>query len=243
MSTSTQLLTIAEAYDNYCASCRQSSSNSTARSSCNYKPYFLSQTDATRLTTIIRTIDLLRDTDTVILHSSADNGYPHTRPKAIVCLPAGFVESASDAILKETMCHEAMHIHQRRNLDLWKQMCMVEGWTPLPKDTIPFRFRERCRLNPDTFKPIPFWAWDKHYVPLPMFKRDINITLGDVNIEWFDLRTGALFHTPPASFTKKYGTPSQPEHPFEIYAVIFAKEGISSEALLEGRMFQLISVA
>ena len=57
MSTSTQLLAIAEAYDNYCASCRHSSSNSTARSNCNYKPYFLSQNDATRLTTIIRSID------------------------------------------------------------------------------------------------------------------------------------------------------------------------------------------
>jgi CRISPR/Cas system-associated protein Cas10 (large subunit of type III CRISPR-Cas system) len=74
-----------------------------------------------------------------------------------------------------------------------------------------------------------------------MFKRDSHITLGDVAIEWFDLRTGALFHDPPESFTRKYGTPSQPEHPFELYAVQFSKEGISSEFALLNRVYSLIS--
>lgn len=238
MSSAKRHLDIAEAFDNYCARCKDSNINSVARSNCVYSPYFLSKNDTDRLTTIVMNTELLRDTSTIILHASAENGYPHTRPKDIICLPAGFVAASADSELKETLCHEAIHIHQRNNLALWKKMCMAEGWTPLNKDDVPLRFREKCRLNPDTFYDTPFWAWDKYYAPLPMFKRDINITLGDVNIEWFDLRTGALFHTPPESFTKKYGNPSQAEHPFEIYAVLFSKEGVSSEASLLLRMHQ-----
>ena len=240
MPSAKELLAVAEAFDHYCARCKDSSINSTARKACSYSPYFLPEKDANRLTAVVIDINLLRDTDTIILHSSAENGYPHTRPKAIVCLPAAFVLASTDKELRETLCHEAMHIHQRKHPQLWKDLCIAEGWTPLSTDTIPLRFRERCRLNPDTCYDTPFWAWNKHSVPLPMFKRDINITLGDVNIEWFDLRTGALFHTPPESFTKKYGAPSQPEHPFELYAVMFSKEGISSEDALMNRMYSLV---
>jgi hypothetical protein len=240
MSTAKELLRIAEAFDNYCAKCKESAINSTARNSCSYSPYFLPENDANRLTAVVTDIDLLRDTNTIILHSSAENGYPHTRPNAIVCLPAAFVLASTDTDLRETLCHEAMHIHQRKYPELWKEVCIAEGWTPLRTDAVPLRFRERCRLNPDTCYDTPYWAWNKYYVPLPMFKRDINITLGDANIEWFDLRTGALFHTPPESFTKKYGTPPQPEHPFELYAVIFAKEGISSEVILLNRLYSFL---
>jgi hypothetical protein len=69
-----------------------------------------------------------------------------------------------------------------------------------------------------------------------MFIRDIRITLADVRIEWLDLRSLSIFHSPPASFTQRYGSPSQPEHPYEIYAVIFAKEGITSRKALEQRL-------
>ena len=240
MPSAKELLTLAEAFDNYIARCKESSSNSIARSSCSYSPYFLAENDVHRLTALVSNIDLLRDTDTIILHSSAENGYPHTRAKAVVCLPAGFVSGSTDKDLRETLCHEAMHIHQRKYPKLWKEMCIAEGWTPLSIDSIPLRFRERCRLNPDTFYDTPYWAWNKYSVPLPMFTRDINITLADVNIEWFDLRTGALFHRPPESFTQKYGNPSQPEHPFEIYAVIFSKQGISSEAHLFNILYEYI---
>jgi len=65
------------------------------------------------------------------------------------------------------------------------------------------------------------------------------VTLGDVTIQWFDLRTGALFHSPPESFTEKYGTPSQPEHPYEIYAVMFAKYGIRTKSQLVQKVKEL----
>lgn len=223
-----QMLDIAEAYDGYQRRCKESPLNAVARKICVYKPSFLPPEEAARLNTIIVNTDLLRGTDTIILDSSADNGYPHTRPKNIICLPASFVSSSKNAELKQTLCHEAMHVNQRQYPEIWNSFCKREGWTPLTEDAIPVRFREKCRLNPDTLTPTRFWAWDTHYVPLPMFTRDIHITLADVKIEWFDLRSGALFHSAPESFTKKYGSPPQPEHPYELYAVIFAEEEITS---------------
>ena len=233
MATAKQLLTIAEAHDNYIAACMASPINAEARQNCIYAPSFLQDSDAERLTTLVRSIDLLRDTDTLILGHSAENGFPHTRPKALICLPAGVVASSNDSELKETLCHEAFHVHQRQFPGLWKEFCTAEGWTPLSKDDIPFRFREQCRINPDTFYDTQFWAWDTHYVPLPMFKQGFTVGLGDVTIEWLDLRTGALFHSAPDSFRETYGTPSQPEHPYEIYAVMFAKNGVSTRGQLE----------
>jgi len=230
------MLDIAEAYDRYRRQCKESSLNAEARKHCSYAPSGIDSHDLERLNTIVRNTDLLRDTDTLILHSSADNGYPHTRPKRIICLPAGFVHSTEDDALRETLCHEAIHIHQRANPDVWKRFCMAEGWTPVPDEKIPLRFREKCRLNPDTLSPIRFWAWDTSFVPLPMFSRDIHITLADVKIEWYDLRTQALFHSPPDSFTAIYGVPSQPEHPYEIYAVMLAQEGITTRSGLALRL-------
>jgi len=239
MWTAKDLLRIAEVQDQYLARCAASPLNMAARSDYIYGPSFLSDSDAERLGRIVRGLDLLRDTDTVILSTSADNGYPHTRPKALICLPAGFVSSSSDAELKQTLCHEAFHVHQRAAPGLWKAMCKAEGWTPLSQDDVPTRFRERCRINPDTFYDTPFWAWDTHYVPLPLFKQGFTVALGDVTIEWLDRRTGALFHSPPPSFTDIYGSPSQPEHPYEIYAVRFAEEGITTHAGLRQTLQEL----
>jgi hypothetical protein len=39
---------------------------------------------------------------------------------------------------------------------------------------------------------------------------------------YYDLKTGILEHSPPIIITNKYGNISQPEHPYEIYAVILA---------------------
>jgi hypothetical protein len=233
------LLRIAEAQDHYLARCAASPLNAEARSGYIYAPSFLGDSDTERLTTIVRSLDLLRETDTVILSASADNGYPHTRPKALICLPAGHVRSSTDAALKETLCHEAFHINQRLAPGPWKAMCRAQGWTPLSQDEVPARFRERCRINPDTFYDTPFWAWDTHYVPLPLFKQGFTVAINDVTVEWLDRRTGALFHSPPQSFTERYGSPSQPEHPYEVYAVRFAEQGITTHAQLRHALQEL----
>lgn len=229
----------AEYLDGYRAACAASPLNSAARNKDQYLPYFLSDGDANRLRSEIFRIDLLNNAEVLVLHSSADNGYPHTRPTAVVCMPENAITGVSDEALRNTLCHEAMHIHQRRYPTLWKNKCISEGWTPIPTEKIPKRFRDQCRINPDTFYDTPFWAWDSYHVAMPMFKDSKYLTLGDVRMEWLDLRTNALFHDPPESFTKRYGTPSQPEHPYEIYAVNYANEGLSSNFLVHNKLITL----
>ena len=232
MATAKQILLDAEDLDAYRASCAASVPNALARQNHQYLPYFLPPKDADRLRSKVFQTQLLNGCDVVVLHSSADNGYPHTRPTAVICLPDSFVTSSTDAQLTETLAHEAMHVHQRRYPELWKTKCKQEGWTPIPTGSIPKRFRDQCRLNPDTFYDTPFWAWDTHHVPLPMFTSMQPTGLADVRIEWLDLRTGALFHDAPKSFTTKYGNPSQPEHPYEIYAIKYAAQGITTQNAL-----------
>lgn len=236
MSDARRILDMAETMDKYCTKCRASPINAAARKGYHYAPFYVSAADAQRLRSLIFKIELLNGTDTVILHSSADSGFPHTRPKAVICIPDSFVTSSTDEQLSEMLRHESMHIHQRKYPDLWKTKCLGEGWSPVKTEDIPKRFRDQCRINPDTCYDTPFWAWDYNHAPLPMFRDTENVRLADVRIEWLDLRTGALFHEPPKSFTEKYGSPSQPEHPYEIYAVNFANEGISSHAALHRRL-------
>ena len=237
--SATKILESAEHKDGYRAACRTSPPNAVARRVDQYVPYFLSPEEANRLRAEIFHIDLLNDADVVVLHSSADNGYPHTRPNEVVCMPENTITNIPTETLRNTLRHEAMHIHQRRYPSLWKNKCINDGWKPIPTETIPKRFRDRCRINPDTMYDTPFWAWQSYHVALPMFKDDKHISLGDVRIEWMDLRTNAIFHDPPRSFTETYGTPSQPEHPFEIYAVNYANEGLSSTVAVNNKLLDL----
>ena len=46
---------------------------------------------------------------------------------------------------------------------------------------------------------------------------------------YYDLETGILEHNPPNDIINKYGYISQPEHPYEIYAVILAENYPLSE--------------
>jgi hypothetical protein len=222
-SEAKKVLDMAETIDGYRSACLHSPMNALARRGEHYTPSFLSPELAQRLRTEVFRIEMLNGADIVVLHSSADNGYPHTRPKSVVCMPESSV-NVPIPDLAETLRHESIHLHQRRFPDVWKSVCRREGWTPV--EQIPTRFKEKCRLNPDTFYDTPFWAWETFHVPLPMFKEGKN--LGDVRIEWMDIRTNALFHDPPASFVTRYGDAPQPEHPYELLAVELAKKNITT---------------
>jgi hypothetical protein len=239
MSKAAKVLETAENKDRYRAACKASKLNTAARSVDQYVPYFLSPDDANMLRKEIFHIDLLNNADILVLHSSADNGYPHTRPDALVCMPENTITGVPVENLRNTLRHEAMHIHQRRYPSLWRNKCIKEGWTPIPTENIPTRYREKCRINPDTFYDTPFWAWDSYHVALPMFKDAKHLSLADIRMEWMDIRTNAIFHEPPPSFTERFGMPSQPEHPYEIYAVNYANEGLSSNFAVQNKLLTI----
>ena len=235
MSLAQEALDNAEALDGYRAACEASPLNAAARSGQIYSPSFLDAPTLKRLYKSIMEVPLMKTANVVILNSSADNGYPHTRPHSVVCMPKSSV--LSDADLTQTLCHEAIHIHQRRNPDLWATACSKDGWTPVSVNRIPAEFLQRCRLNPDTFSPQRFWAWQTHYVPMPLFIREDYPTMEGVQVKWLDLRNNTLFSDPPSSFVKRYGAaPPQPEHPFELLAVEGSIAMLNTDELLKAKL-------
>ena len=98
------------------------------------------------------------------LHPSAENGFPHTRPNNIICVPS----TARFPSLKTTIFHELVHIHQMNNLELWKNFLNNQKWFEVDETVIPERWKEKIRYNPDTIYST-FWAFENRYVPLPIF--------------------------------------------------------------------------
>ena len=233
--SATEALSKAEALDGYRAACQASVLNAAARENHVYAPFFVEQAEMTRLYSCIMRIPLVKTMDVVVLHPSADNGFPHTRPNSILCFPSKAITAMDNAALSETLIHEGIHVHQRRNPELWSLACSREGWTPISTSRIPDVFVGRSRINPDTMSQ-PFWAWEQFHVPLPLFVRNDYPTLDGVSIKWLDLRNGALFSAPP-SFEVRYGSnPAQPEHPFELLAVEFAAENLRTDEALRTKI-------
>ena len=230
MSGAQDALNMAEAVDGYRAACAASPCNAKAREKQMYAPTFLDKAETARLIEQAHSIPLVKTMDIIVMHSTADNGFPHTRPNSIICMPKSSVVDATNAALYETLCHEAYHVHQRRRPELWSAKCLKEGWTPVEP---PQGFVERCRINPDTFGQQRFWAWEKFHVPLPLFVQEDYATLDGVVVKWLDTRRNIAYSDPPSSFTERYGSsPPQSEHPFELLAVEYAAEGITTEEKL-----------
>ena len=230
-----QALETAESIDGYRAACAASPLNAAAREGQRYVPTFLDPPLLKKLYKCMFEVPITQTMNVVVLDPTAENGYPHTRANSLICMPTSVVESSSPEELRETLCHEAIHVHQRRNPELWKSICVKEGWTSVAAERLPREFVERCRLNPDTLQQR-FWGWQSHYVPMPLFIREDQPTMGEVQIKWLDTRYSTLFTDPPPSFAKRYGTPSQPEHPFELLAVEGAAARLYTDDLLRANL-------
>jgi hypothetical protein len=230
-------LAAAEALDGYRAACRKNAMNWEARYGQGYEMSTISDKATDFLQEAAGSIPLLGGSEIIIMHSEADNGFPHTRPPNLICIPASLCkESEATKQFRITLAHEAIHVHQRKFPDLWNNFCIAEGWTWIPATSIPSELRERARINPDTMA-APFWAWETYLVPLPLFRPYRTATLANAVIEWYDIRSGALTEEFPRTFLAKYGSEiHQPEHPYEIYAEKFSEDGVTSVEELEKRM-------
>lgn len=222
MSVPSDLLARAEQIDRYRAACQGSELNRLARQK---HTYAVSPNESPEpLQRIADSVDLTRGSKIVVLHPSADNGYPHTRPGGLICMPAGFPLYTA----QKTLLHEACHLHQRTHEPYWFSYSIKQGWWPVETEKIPERWRDRCRINPDTMSQ-PFWSWQDYYVPLPLFKNEQSPSMGDCDVRWYDLRNGVLYKVPPLSFAKRYGDIGQPEHPFEVSAIEISEKGIKTK--------------
>jgi hypothetical protein len=227
----------AEMIDQYRRSCRSNKMNWAVREGQGYELSSISTKATSFLSDCVNSIPLYENMEIAILNSEADGGLPHTRPPNIVCLPEYLCrELPASREFRTTLLHEAIHVHQRHDPEIWERFCIREGWSPVSKQVIPEEFREKCRINPDTIS-RPFWAWESYHVPLPMFLSHRLTNISNTEIEWLDTRTMTVHHNPPPSFVKKYGQNfDQPEHPYEIYAEMFSEEGISKKEDLVKRL-------
>lgn len=216
------LLGKAELIDSYRKKCYENELNSLARGHDQYTPVSV-PTEYANHREICLTSDLLRDANIVILHPSADSGFPHTRAGNLICMPAGYSAAQSE----ETLFHESFHLDQKARPSLWKSYHIREGWWPIPASSLPDRWVDRCRINPDTLD-LPFWTWQTHYVPLPLFKNESRPEMKECEVRWYDIRNGVLFSSPPTSFSKRYGGITYNEHPNEVSAVELTNKGIRS---------------
>ena len=230
----------AEALDSYRTRCIESFLNYSARESQGYTLSSISNQAVISLQDATSSIPLLDNCEIAIVNSKADNGFPHTRPPNIVCIPDSMCsESKASSKFVETLIHEAIHVHQRLNKNMWADGLKRAKWIPVSPERIPDTYKERLRLNPDTILE-QFWSWSDYHVPLPMFRSVHTPSLDQINVEWMDLRTGALFHVPPKGFLEAFPQQiHQMEHPYEIYAEIFAAKGIKTEELLKKALNEL----
>ncbi len=226
--TSHNVLDLAEAADGYRAACAASAANRQARIGQTYELATISPATTLFLQEAVAKFPILDAAEIAILNSSADGGLPHTRPRALICLPASGIPPSLTPEFQETLLHEGVHIHQRLHPPLWSQAVRRAGWRPVPREQIPPEFAERLRINPDTMAE-PFWAWDDYHVPLPLFAPHGRGPLSSASTQWLDLRSATLFHEPPASFLKKNKeTGAAREHPYELYAYRFSKQGLKT---------------
>lgn len=237
-----ELLNAAESQDGYRAACAASFSNAAARRTYAYRASMVGPKDADRLLAAVDSVPLLRDATVIVMHPTAEGGYPHTRPGGLICMPTRTIEGVSDAALLTTLRHEAMHLHQRAEPAAWLALCRREGWEPAA-GAVPARLRGRVRLNPDTLAPHQFWAWEGRAIPLPLFSTEQPSSIGDVVVKWLDTRSQQVISSAPPSFQARYGSggggaPSQPEHPFELLAVEAADAGIGSKEGLVSKLFK-----
>jgi hypothetical protein len=223
------VLKTAEELDHYQAKCQANIFNREAREAYEYTLDTISPKAVKSLQTVAQDIELLDTCEIVILDKTADNGFPHTRPPNLICFPSSMcLETPATKKFRETLIHEAIHVHQRRHTAEWRRALEKRGWIEVPVEIVPAEFNERVRINPDTML-APFWSWEMYHVPLPLFKKHGTPSLGNTTVQWLDMRTGVLHHEAPASFVKVYGSSvAQPEHPYEIYAELFSARGITT---------------
>jgi hypothetical protein len=200
----------AEYNDEFIKKCTNSHNNKLARKYNKYvtdfNSYYKIIEDFVKKNSIFSSVQIVQ------LDPSAENGYPHTRP-GIICIPS----SAKFPELEQTLYHEYVHIHQRKNFELWKQFLEKKEWTPVDESEIPEQWKERVRYNPDTIY-SQYWCFKKRYVPLPIYINLNSPTMYDIKVMYYDLESGNLDNDMP-DIMKRYNSNRQTEHPFELYAV------------------------
>lgn len=164
------------------------------------------------------------------MNPSADNGLPHTRPPAYICLPSNLPKDS----LAKTLLHERVHIHQRRYPEKWNEF-FEKKWNFKPwSGRLPPELEKARRLNPDLL-PIPFYVWKDTWVPYGSFNDPANPTLKQATTVFFNVKQKVVSKQPPDGWKAFFGSMTSDEHPWEIaaYLVVDPNKSPASKALEE----------
>lgn len=213
------LLEAAERTDKYQTRCAAQPLNVIARKDYIYRP-ILTFKDAQLLSftwTIPQWLkrDLAGQIPVIVLDPTAEGGMPHTRAGGILCFPG-----TNNMPNSTTMCHELVHIHQRKYPAKWaafyKDAFDFEIWS----GTIPDELDNRRRINPDTIE-MPNWIWRGRWVPVPVFLRPEEPTLRGMRVHFYDAVDHTWTSIPPREWFGFFGdslSESEKEHPHELAA-------------------------
>lgn len=163
---------------------------------------------------------------------TCEAGMAHTRPGDRIIIPDSIPLPHRD----QTIRHELIHIHQRRNPDAWRTFYR-RAWSfqfaEAPPANLPAAVKEARRSNPDTWDPAtggPWAVWQGRYWPVPIYTDAKNPKLREARTVWWDDWRQEVLAFPPAEWSAFFGTPAQDEHPHELAATYLTADDRASEA-------------
>jgi len=153
----------------------------------------------------------------VYLDGRSDAGLPHTRGKKGIALPVFLLWNPSE----KTLQHELVHLSQKQFPNRWWQWYKI-SWNFRPAKSeeflkIPFKWRSRRRINPDTLG-TPYTIWSDRYIPLSVFSSATEPDLRKCRRGFWDLSLMQWTWEEPPGWIKTFGTGFNDEHPHEIAA-------------------------
>ena len=206
-----EILANAEAIDGYWAAISKDPVNSLARDAYTYKEF------------VGETVLSTEDYDTsgifpkgriITMMPSAEAGFPHTRGKNVICIPAYFPEHAMPTVI----VHELIHLHQK-DMRIEYEEFYRKYWdfSPIDEKMIPENIRNRRRLNPDTIG-WPTYIWRNTWIPLCLFEREDRPNMRDCKYCWYDPYKNILRYSAPPAWIEFFGNVDGTEHPNELSA-------------------------
>ena len=210
-----------EQEDRYYRSIRESVSGKLNMAARQYPYIESSENTVTRKEVDVKGIPLSTGLpyDLVYLDGRSDAGLPHTRGLHGIALPVFLLWNSDNS--EKTIRHELVHLSQKQFPDRWWTLyeqvwhfrkCRSEEFMSIPE-----RWRERRRVNPDTLG-SPYTVWKDRFIPLSVFLSDTQPDLKACKRGFWDLRFSQWTWDPPPGWEDTFGNGFNDEHPNEIAA-------------------------
>jgi hypothetical protein len=149
----------------------------------------------------------------ITMMPTADSGFPHTRGKDIICIPAYYPEER----LQSLVIHERIHLDQKARRKDYENFYKKYWGFKENTYNIPENILKLVRINPDTIG-WPTYIWRDTWIPLCLFQREDKPNMRECSYCWYNPIGGVLLKSMPPAWRDFFGDVGQSEHPNEISA-------------------------